>query len=178
MNVRFICHDIHGAEKNSNILERLRLGNRGIQMASRMVRHHLRPTQMSSGTGVWSGWRRSGGVALRPSSLRIVLMFSPRPPTRARPAPPPPPPPPPCLLNALVSYPLSQPPRRLPDTLNFAGLFPDIRAPTSLKKTSKHPKSIKNMKLNVYYFSLKKHWFKTVVIHYFLSFDQRFLPSG
>ena len=48
--VRFIGHDIQGAEKTSNILERLRLGNRGIQMASRMVRHHLRPTQMSSGT--------------------------------------------------------------------------------------------------------------------------------
>ena len=48
--VRFIGHDIRGAQKTKHILERLRFGNKGIQMISGMVHHHLRPTQMSSGT--------------------------------------------------------------------------------------------------------------------------------
>jgi poly(A) polymerase len=68
--VRFIGHDIQGAEKTRNILERLRFGNKGVQMISKMVRHHLRPTQMSSGTelpsprAVYRYYRDLGDVSL------------------------------------------------------------------------------------------------------------------
>ncbi len=45
--LRFIGHDIQGANATENILRRLRLSNRGVNLVSKMVRHHLRPTQMS-----------------------------------------------------------------------------------------------------------------------------------
>ncbi len=45
--MRFFGHDIQGAEVCQEVLSRLRLSSRGINLISTMVRHHLRPTQMS-----------------------------------------------------------------------------------------------------------------------------------
>lgn len=47
--MRFFGHDIRGSEVCEEILRRLRLSSRGINLISNMVRHHLRPTQMSHG---------------------------------------------------------------------------------------------------------------------------------
>lgn len=47
--MRFIGHDVQGAEVCREVLRRLRLSSRGIHLISTMVRHHLRPTQMSHG---------------------------------------------------------------------------------------------------------------------------------
>jgi poly(A) polymerase len=47
--MRFFGHDSQGAEVCQAILERLRLSSRGINLITTMVRHHLRPTQMSQG---------------------------------------------------------------------------------------------------------------------------------
>jgi poly(A) polymerase len=47
--MRFFGHDTQGAEVCQEILGRLRLSNRGINLITTMVRHHLRPTQMSQG---------------------------------------------------------------------------------------------------------------------------------
>ncbi|MBI4282363.1 MAG: HD domain-containing protein [Chloroflexi bacterium] len=47
--VRFFGHDTQGAEVSEDVLRRLRLSSRGINLISTMVRHHLRPTQMSQG---------------------------------------------------------------------------------------------------------------------------------
>jgi poly(A) polymerase len=45
--LRFIGHDIQGAKVTEDILRRLRLSSRGVKLVSKMVRYHLRPTQMS-----------------------------------------------------------------------------------------------------------------------------------
>ncbi len=45
--MRFFGHDKQGAEMASDMLERLRLSGRGIDLVRRMIEHHLRPTQMS-----------------------------------------------------------------------------------------------------------------------------------
>jgi len=47
--IRFIGHHSVGAEIAEGALGRLRLSGRGINMVSRMVRHHLRPGQMEHG---------------------------------------------------------------------------------------------------------------------------------
>ncbi|MDA0988363.1 MAG: HD domain-containing protein [Chloroflexi bacterium] len=47
--MRFIGHDVQGADVCQEILRRLRLSSRGIHLITTMVRHHLRPTQMSHG---------------------------------------------------------------------------------------------------------------------------------
>jgi poly(A) polymerase len=47
--IRFFGHDTQGAEVCQEILRRLRLSSRGIHLITTMVRHHLRPTQMSQG---------------------------------------------------------------------------------------------------------------------------------
>ena len=47
--MRFFGHDSQGAEVCQEVLHRLRLSSRGIHLISTMVRHHLRPTQMSQG---------------------------------------------------------------------------------------------------------------------------------
>lgn len=47
--IRFFGHDTQGADVSQEILRRLRLSSRGIHLVSTMVRHHLRPTQMSQG---------------------------------------------------------------------------------------------------------------------------------
>lgn len=45
--IRFLGHDSLGSEICKEILRRLRFSNRGIDLISAIVRHHLRPTQMS-----------------------------------------------------------------------------------------------------------------------------------
>ncbi len=45
--IRFIGHDDYGSEISSSILRRLRISNTGVQLVSKMIKHHLRPTQMS-----------------------------------------------------------------------------------------------------------------------------------
>jgi poly(A) polymerase len=47
--IRFFGHDAQGSEVCQEILRRLRLSSRGIHLITTMVRHHLRPTQMSQG---------------------------------------------------------------------------------------------------------------------------------
>jgi poly(A) polymerase len=47
--MRFFGHDTQGAEVCQEILHRLRLSSRGINLITTMVRHHLRPTQMNQG---------------------------------------------------------------------------------------------------------------------------------
>ncbi len=47
--MRFFGHDIQGSGVCQEILSRLRISSRGINLISTMVRHHLRPTQMSQG---------------------------------------------------------------------------------------------------------------------------------
>ena len=47
--MRFFGHDAQGAEMCQDILRRLRLSSRGVNLISTMVRHHLRPTQMRQG---------------------------------------------------------------------------------------------------------------------------------
>ncbi|MQF99146.1 MAG: HD domain-containing protein [SAR202 cluster bacterium] len=46
--IRFIGHDLKGSEVTESFLDRLRFSNKGKNHISTMVRHHLRPTQMSS----------------------------------------------------------------------------------------------------------------------------------
>jgi len=45
---RFLGHQEAGAAIASNVMERLRFSNREIQLATLLVRYHLRPTQMSN----------------------------------------------------------------------------------------------------------------------------------
>ena len=45
--IRFFGHDAEGAEVAGNILRRLRFSRAGIDLASTMVEHHLRPGQMA-----------------------------------------------------------------------------------------------------------------------------------
>ena len=47
--VRFLGHHTLGSEMAAQILGRLRLSGRGIDLVSRMVEHHLRPSQMAQG---------------------------------------------------------------------------------------------------------------------------------
>lgn len=47
--IRFIGHDLQGAEVSEAILRRLRMSSRATHLISAMVRHHLRPTQMRQG---------------------------------------------------------------------------------------------------------------------------------
>jgi len=47
--IRFLGHDTQGAEVCQEVLGRLRLSSRGVHLITTMVRHHLRPTQMSHG---------------------------------------------------------------------------------------------------------------------------------
>ena len=46
--IRFIGHDMKGSEITESFLDRLRFSNKGKNHISTMVKHHLRPTQMSS----------------------------------------------------------------------------------------------------------------------------------
>jgi len=46
--MRFIGHDLKGSEVTETVLDRLRFSNRGKNHVATMVKHHLRPTQMSS----------------------------------------------------------------------------------------------------------------------------------
>ena len=46
--IRFIGHDLKGSEVAESILDRLRFSNSGKDHIATMVKHHLRPTQMSS----------------------------------------------------------------------------------------------------------------------------------
>ncbi len=45
--IRFFGHDAEGAEVAGNILRRLRFSRAGVDLASTMVEHHLRPGQMA-----------------------------------------------------------------------------------------------------------------------------------
>ncbi|MFC1893677.1 CCA tRNA nucleotidyltransferase [Chloroflexota bacterium] len=47
--IRFLGHAIEGAAITVNIFERLRFSTREVKLVEAMVRHHLRPTQMSQG---------------------------------------------------------------------------------------------------------------------------------
>ena len=46
--IRFFGHDAEGAEVAGNILRRLRFSRAGVDLASTMVEHHLRPGQMAA----------------------------------------------------------------------------------------------------------------------------------
>ena len=46
---RFLGHHTLGESMSRDILQRLRLSSRGVEMVCSMVEHHLRPTQMSQG---------------------------------------------------------------------------------------------------------------------------------
>lgn len=46
--IRFFGHDTEGAEVAGNILRRLRFSRAGVDLASTMVAHHLRPGQMAA----------------------------------------------------------------------------------------------------------------------------------
>lgn len=45
--IRFLGHHTFGAEVSSDILNRMRIGGDGVDLVSRMVKHHLRPSQMA-----------------------------------------------------------------------------------------------------------------------------------
>ncbi len=45
--VRFLKHQIVGEEIASQILDRLRISNKGVRLVTMLVRHHLRPSQMA-----------------------------------------------------------------------------------------------------------------------------------
>lgn len=45
--IRFLGHAVDGAEVASGALQRLRFGNREIELVENLVRHHMRPTQLS-----------------------------------------------------------------------------------------------------------------------------------
>ena len=45
--IRFIGHDEYGSKVSSEILRRLRVSNKGIHLVSKMIKYHLRPTQIS-----------------------------------------------------------------------------------------------------------------------------------
>ena len=45
--IRFLGHHTEGAQLTAEVLGRLRLGGRGIDLLTRMVEHHLRPSQMA-----------------------------------------------------------------------------------------------------------------------------------
>ena len=47
--IRFIGHDVQGAEVCDTVLRRLRMSSRATHLVSTMVKHHLRPTQMRQG---------------------------------------------------------------------------------------------------------------------------------
>ncbi len=68
--VRFFGHSEKGEEMVQDILARLRFGRRGVRMVGAMVRHHLRPRQMSSNANLPTNraihryYRDLGDVAL------------------------------------------------------------------------------------------------------------------
>lgn len=68
--IRFLGHHIEGAEMTANILHRLRLSGRGIELARLMVHHHLRPGQMAqngelpSGKAIYRYYRDVGDAAI------------------------------------------------------------------------------------------------------------------
>ena len=45
--IRFFGHDAEGARIAGGLLRRLRIGRRGVRLATTMIRHHLRPGQMA-----------------------------------------------------------------------------------------------------------------------------------
>ena len=47
--VRFLGHHTLGAEIAEQVLSRLRLSRKGVELVSRLVEHHLRPSQMAQG---------------------------------------------------------------------------------------------------------------------------------
>ena len=76
--VRFIGHHTEGAEIARAALNRLRLSGRGVDMVSRMVRHHLRPGQMAQGDdlpsarAVYRYYRDVGDVAIDTLYLNLA----------------------------------------------------------------------------------------------------------
>jgi len=67
---RFLGHTGQGASVAEEVLGRLRLSSRGVEMVSGMVAHHLRPTQMSQGVdlptprAVYRYFRDLGDIAI------------------------------------------------------------------------------------------------------------------
>ena len=53
--IRFLGHNILGAETAEDIMTRLRISNRGVELVRLMVLHHLRPGQMASAGELPSG---------------------------------------------------------------------------------------------------------------------------
>ncbi|HEX7475477.1 MAG TPA: HD domain-containing protein [Dehalococcoidales bacterium] len=67
--VRFFGHDEQGAEKVTEILERIRFSHKEIKLVETMVRYHMRPTQLSqsglaSPRAIYRYFRDTGSVAI------------------------------------------------------------------------------------------------------------------
>ena len=76
--IRFIGHHTEGEGIARAALDRLRLSRRGVDMVSRMVRHHLRPGQMAQGDdlpsarAVYRYYRDVGDVAIDTVYLNLA----------------------------------------------------------------------------------------------------------
>lgn len=68
--IRFLGHNARGAEVAEDILRRLRIGGRGVEVVRLMVHHHLRPGQMSNdgelptGKAIFRYFRDVGDAAI------------------------------------------------------------------------------------------------------------------
>lgn len=76
--IRFLGHHEIGAQLSTQILTRLRFSNRGIDMVSQMVKHHLRPSQMShesnmpTSRAIYRFYRDVGDVAIDTLCLNMA----------------------------------------------------------------------------------------------------------
>ena len=76
--MRFIGHDREGAEICRQILGRLRFSGKGIDMICSMVRHHMRPTQLSQGRelptnrAIYRYYRDLGAIAIDTLYLNLA----------------------------------------------------------------------------------------------------------
>ena len=76
--IRFLGHHEVGAQLSTQILTRLRFSNRGVDMVSQMVKHHLRPSQMSHGSdlptprAIYRFYRDVGEVAIDTLCLNMA----------------------------------------------------------------------------------------------------------
>ena len=76
--IRFIGHHIEGEQAVREILTRLRFANGGVEHVARMVRHHLRPTQMAqqgdmpTARALYRYYRDAGDTAVDTLYLNIA----------------------------------------------------------------------------------------------------------
>ena len=76
--IRFFGHHMEGADIGREMLTRLRFGKRGVEHVAKMVRYHLRPTQMSqnvkmpTGRALYRYYRDVGDVAVDTLFLNLA----------------------------------------------------------------------------------------------------------